>query len=429
MKFIKLLSTTGLVRKKVLVRKKGSKPFWSTRWISQGQDIKEVVESLGYEVVEEEKRVSTGRVKLQGWGDSPSIEADKVRIGDVQMFNYSETQTIIGIEQKSPKTLLFTYEEKDNEGNNYTDSRRMTSKVVIKELYDAEMKMDREKRKEREKQREKVVIKPEPKVIISKPKVIISIPESKVTIDFIPAKNINDANERINKFITIKGKEITHLKTDYGINFEGLKLDGLNSILMGFEKSFSKYDIKLDYIGFNPRKQNVAAKYEYYHGDIHNSIQFQKTATKNVKKRREQAKENFEYNKKDNIEKMHRYLTYKEMRPGDHDRDRAKIAKYEACKRFTVDVDVDDMLAATTVHECNHAIYYKYKLESKWKDNLTYLVGDKMNNDLKCASVSEYGMSSIVELFAEVGTAITFGVDIDPNVKQAYLDTIRGINR
>ena len=103
-----------MVRKKVLVRKKGSKPFWSTRWIQTGQDIKEVVQNLGYELVEEEKRVSTGRVELQGFGDSPSIEASKIRVGDVRMFNYGETQTIIGIEQKSPKTLLFIYEEKDN---------------------------------------------------------------------------------------------------------------------------------------------------------------------------------------------------------------------------------------------------------------------------------------------------------------------------
>ena len=35
-----------------------------------------------------------------------------------------------------------------------------------------------------------------------------------------------------------------------------------------------------------------------------------------------------------------------------------------------------------------------------------------MNANIKCASVSEYGMSEVKELFAEVGAAISFGIEI-----------------
>jgi len=87
------------------------------------------------------------------------------------------------------------------------------------------------------------------------------------------------------------------------------------------------------------------------------------------------------------------------------------------------------MLAVTAAHEANHAIYYEYDLKAAWERNMTYLVGNKMNNELKCASVSEYGMSSMTELFAEVGAAVAFDIEIDEDVKQAYLDTIGSIRR
>jgi hypothetical protein len=37
----KLLDTTGLTRKRVLVRRKNEAPFWSTRWVQQGDTVKD----------------------------------------------------------------------------------------------------------------------------------------------------------------------------------------------------------------------------------------------------------------------------------------------------------------------------------------------------------------------------------------------------
>lgn len=492
MKFIKLLQTSGLVRKKVLVRKKGSKPFWSTRWIQEGQDIKEVVRGLGFEVIEEEKkdkaREPTHRVKLQGWGDSPAILANEIKIGDVRLFNNGE-DTIINIEQKTPKTLTFTYTEKDNEGKNYTQNVRNTTKIVIKELYDDELKKDREERKKhkeefkeeqkrreeaakkRVEERQKVVIKPELKVTIKRSlndikneiiklqnkiyyakkredfdiipelneqievlekevKEIEDKPRELIDVksDFVPAKTMEEATERINKFITPIKEENKLSFGRYGFDLNGLKLNNVNSIINGFEKSIGKYGITLTFIGWNERKQKFLAQYVQF-TDLQVSIQFQKTATKNVEKKHKKARNDFDSYKIDMINKLNQYLTYKEITPGDHDTIHKKIDKMEACKRWSIDSSTNDPLAIIACHEGQHAIYFKHKLESKWKDNLTFLVGDDMHTNIKCASVSEYGMSEPKELFAEVGAAISFGIEIDPDVKQAYLDTIRGINR
>lgn len=489
----KLLQTSGLVRKKVLVRKKGGKAFWSTRWIREGDDIKEVVTSLGFEVVEdkpEEKRVPTDMVHLQGVGDVPSIPASDVRIGDDRMFNYGGTEKIIAIDQKSPKTLLFTYDHIDSTtGKNYTQSVRMSAKVAIKELYDDEVKAQREARKKRQSEKPEPkpeIVIPEP-VVEVKPEVQISdrsiddikkdilrledqiqnaVKEGKFEIvdnlynelkglkkelkkteelifqetlvplsgDFVPSTTVGEAITRIgNQFIRPPSDEAIERNLtfhfDYGIDFGGLKLKSVNSIINGFEKTIGKYGIKLDYTGWNKRKQNVVAKYSRDFGDLHHAIQFQKTATKNVKRTKKETIEAFGINKDKEIEKLERYLTYKEMRSGDRDRDRNKIARFKACSRWTVDCSSEDPLAVTAAHEGMHVIYHKFKLKEKWMDNLTYLVGHKMCDEIKCASVSEYGMSNNSELFAEVGAAVAFGIEIDPDVKQAYLDTIRGINR
>ena len=50
-----------------------------------------------------------------------------------------------------------------------------------------------------------------------------------------------------------------------------------------------------------------------------------------------------------------------------------------------------------------------------------------MHTNIKCASVSEYGMSEPKELFAEVGAAVSMGIEIDPDVKKAYIKTMGSI--
>jgi hypothetical protein len=257
-------------------------------------------------------------------------------------------------------------------------------------------------------------VEPEPE-----PEKVTSVPSTG------PAKSVPQAITMINdRFINTP--ETMSSFFSYGVNLDGLKLEHLNSIIDGFDRILTKYDIRLNYVGWNKRKQSCTAVYQRF-GGSHAGISFQKTATKGVKSKQKKTLENFANNKAENIEKWQRYLTYPEARPGAHEVLHNRIARMEACNRWTIDSSTDDPLAVTAAHEANHAMYYKYNLRALWEQNLSLYLGDLKHHDVKCASVSEYGMTSVTELFAEVGAAIAFDVEIDSHVKQAYLDTIAGI--
>lgn len=501
----KLLQTSGLVRKKVLVRKKGGKPFWSTRWIQPGADIKEVVTSLGFEVVEETKpkvslsdkkildiinkidiginelkekmammivdfshkdkishenqlridsvknqiksqenirgtmrkklsdpnivkegkpqtkRVPSAMVHLQGVGDVPSIPASEVRIGDDRMFNYGGTEKIIAIDQKSPKTLLFTYDHIDSTtGKNYTGSVRNTSKVAIKELYDDEVKAQREARKKREAE------KPKPEIIIPEP--VVEVKSSSKTAESV-GKIIGRIERDFTTLPTVEMEEkLSPFRLKTGINFQGLKKDHIASIADGLEKSIGKYNLKISYVGWHQsRKNNAPAKYVGYPRiEGYNLISFQKTATKNTVKVNEKTKDSFAFAKATNIAGYGAKIE-ESRSPVTIEKYKRKLAKYQNCSRWVVANSSDDPLALVAAHEGYHAVYFRLGVKDKWKANLESMPDYIGTDDPRCCSVSEYGTSSESELFAETGAAIAYGIDIDPTIKQAFEKTMEGL--
>ncbi len=157
------------------------------------------------------------------------------------------------------------------------------------------------------------------------------------------------------------------------------------------------------------------------------AILFQKTATKSTKAHQKKTLKNFATAKDRNLAKYEKYLGYKEMNPGHHDDLRNRMAKLEKLTRWVVDGDLDNQLLGVVVHEGHHAIYLQNNLRDAWYDNIRTLVGPDLSSNIKCATVSEYGMTEMGELFAEVGVAVEFGVEIDPDVKQAYLNTMETI--
>jgi hypothetical protein len=355
------------------------------------------------------------RMKVPGIGTTPAITVGNVQIGDRLQFPDGVFRVKDIVVKGKSSTLIF--EETDDDGK----------KLQLKKQNRAWMAVEKTQLT--------------PGGYVPKPnkpgvpywgrqKEVESGHEREVSVSssvgFTPVKSVVEGIERLQRdFIKTTG-DTTSIIKKFGVNLDGLKLSGVNSIIKGFDKVLGKHDIKIDYIGWNPRKQSGVAYYAPSYGD-YKAIKFQKTATKNINSRKSRSTRNFDINKEANIAKHERYLTYKEVSPGSHNRDRHDIALLKACTRWTVDVSLDDMLAGTAAHEANHAVYHVHKLKAAWEHNLTYLVGDKMNKEVKCASVSEYGMSSMGELFAEVGTAVAFDIPIDPDVKQAYLDTIGSI--
>ena len=202
-------------------------------------------------VVEEEKpkekREPTSRVHLQGWGDSPAILANEIKIGDVRLFNQGE-DTIINITKKTPKTLTFTYAGKDHEGKNYTQNVRKTTKIVIKELYDDELKKEKESNISKG---EKIIhIKGSSKVKAHKRRIKITRDldrignKEKVTKGIISTdynesvKNMNDYISKLNN--SNEGKEIMKSINDYTLN----DYNSINNYMKGGEIPILSHGMK-----------------------------------------------------------------------------------------------------------------------------------------------------------------------------------------
>jgi hypothetical protein len=357
----------------------------------------------------------TSKMNVPGVGKVPAIAVKNIQIGDRLQF-IEGVYKVKGVIVKGASSTI-TFEETDDAGNNLKLKKQNRTFLGV----------------------ERTQLHPGgyvPKPDTGKPKVTPHWARKKEDKDsykdklvatggdFVASNTVVEATNRLKHQFLKLDKDIIHFyPTD--IDLKGLELSQLNSIIHGLERTVGKYNIKLDHIGWNDKKQSASALYSYL--GHHKAILFQKTATKNVKAHHKKTLKNFELGKDRNIETQERYLRREEVQPGAHGRTREKITKLNALKRWTVDSELDDMLLGTVVHEGHHAIYYSEKLKDKWHDNVERLVGRKLTNELKCASVSEYGMSNMSEFFAEVGVAVEFGVDIDPDVKQAYLETMAGV--
>jgi hypothetical protein len=88
-------------------------------------------------------------------------------------------------------------------------------------------------------------------------------------------------------------------------------------------------------------------------------------------------------------------------------------------------MDAEDPMKAVAAHEGFHNVYYTHKLDDAWKTAVAAR-GLKLNDFY---SVSEYAGKNISELFSEVGSAISSGVDIPKEFLDAFYETVKTIGR
>lgn len=235
-----------------------------------------------------------------------------------------------------------------------------------------------------------------------------------------------------NNFIRVTSAELADDISKYGltdiklgVNLDGLEDKKVESIIGGLEKSIGKYNIKIDYVGWNPVKEKVAAVYKERGIGKHLSISFQKTGTKRSKLVSNKNVKAYQSDKPKRVDKLQYLINEFPIIHGR--RDKGKLEKLKKCNRWLVSDGVDDPLSVLSAHEGFHCVYHQKGIEDKWNENLLKYVGEEGHSDIKCMSVSEYGCSSVSELFAEVGAAITHGINIDPAVKQAFEKTMEGV--
>ena len=270
------------------------------------------------------------------------------------------------------------------------------------------------------KQRFKVGQK-EGKPVVSKPRdVEWKIVQEDVKKEFVPSDTVEEGIERLNNFIKVDSNVGSELMTGSGsLNFYGIRLCDINSIVNGLEKTIGKYNIKLDHIGWDLEDSGAVGTYRRTYDDKYNAILINKQRTENSKEATKESEDAY---------KLHREKQIKNWStPPVNEYAHGMIEKLQTLNRFAMNDTSADEISVTIAHEGHHAIYDKYKLKNIWKNNMMHYVGEEMNNDIKCATVSDYGMSDIEELFAEVGAAVAFDIKIDPDVKQAYLKTMESI--
>ncbi len=69
-------------------------------------------------------------IRLQEIGFMPAVEARTLKIGDILLWNFGYTSTIIGIDKVTPKTIVFRTRTSD--GQEYT--RRMSKTRLVAKL-------------------------------------------------------------------------------------------------------------------------------------------------------------------------------------------------------------------------------------------------------------------------------------------------------
>lgn len=237
---------------------------------------------------------------------------------------------------------------------------------------------------------------------------------------FMPAKNADEAHTRL-MGLTRENTASGRHAFEQGINMKGIPLESQNSVIRAIEDTCGRYNTKLTSIEASGRKSRELASMGYGKSDGSLGLQIQKKLLKNPHFE-DAAAQAFEDNRKFNLDTVMGALK-RNPSAKDGARLQSKLDLIESTKRWSSATGADDQIFAVVKHEAYHGVYYNHNLETAFKQALK-------NNKVTAidqAGVSEYGASSIPELFAEAGTCIDLGLPIPVNVKTAFLETVGGI--
>jgi hypothetical protein len=228
---------------------------------------------------------------------------------------------------------------------------------------------------------------------------------------FRAAKSLKEAEERMLKFAP-------------KVNFEGLKLTEQNEILQAIEEILGKYNVKLKRdIGFQIKKSRslgVAGR-DFENNPLY--IRIQKTFAKNSLKEQKTTDINFSKSRDYRIRKFQKILSEGTRPQQLLDKTKLNLEILQNTQRWAVYQNGSRPLYKAAVHEAFHTVDYKYGLRDLFAKELT-----KQNiNRNDWYKVSEYGGSTIGELWAETATAVHTGLDIPIEFLKAFNETIKKI--
>jgi hypothetical protein len=217
------------------------------------------------------------------------------------------------------------------------------------------------------------------------------------------------------------------------VEYEGMPLEKLNSILKASDHVLGKYGVEIKQMGFCEKK---GAEYGYCAANFKKEVlyvQLRKSFVSDPQKYVKRDVGRMRANQAYNIIRTEKYINdlktnprYKD-RPGYEGAIESEIKRHEKKLEHLNKVDhwivadaVEDPIYAVQAHECMHAVYFYHNLAPKFSEEMEKVGGWNI-------PLTEYATSKKSEFFAELGCAITCGHKVDPRLFEAFQNTVRSI--
>lgn len=188
---------------------------------------------------------------------------------------------------------------------------------------------------------------------------------------------------------------------------EDLPQDKQNTVQRTIDDISRRYGVETDVVYQKGRRKSLARG--GFNSDTGRGyVQLQKTFLRDPEAARQLAVENF---------RKTRAAKIKEFRDN-----KRKLEHWERVRRWAVYQDADDALEAVMRHELYHVVDGK----SGWalRKNLGHKIFEA-GLQSEMALVSEYGLASDGEFFAELGTAIDMGIDVPQSLIDIFKEVVK----
>jgi outer membrane biosynthesis protein TonB len=248
--------------------------------------------------------------------------------------------------------------------------------------------------------------------------------DARVLPEFTPARSTAEAVKRLAQHMSEGAARV---------EYEGLPIEKMNSILKASEHVLGKYGVEVKQMGFCQKK---GAEYGYCAANLKKEVlyvQLRKSFVSDPQKYVKRDIGRMRANQAYNIIRTEKYINDLKTNPRYQDRPGyegavdSEIKRHEKKLEHLKNVDhwivadaVEDPVYAIQAHECMHAVYFYHNLAPKFTEEMDKVGGWSI-------PLTEYATSKKSEFFAELGSAITCGYKVDPKLFEAFQNTVRSI--
>jgi hypothetical protein len=250
-----------------------------------------------------------------------------------------------------------------------------------------------------------------------------------------------------------KAYQATQRRILAGVEFEGANSAMVTSVFSGLAKTLGRYNLKIDQVGWMREARGSTAavtitQKDFDSNKIKKMIHFNRPISRQEQKDGSSGYQLLYLAGKTNrlaaIEKRIKDIEAGIVKVYDKEKALASLAKDKLkeslTKRFTISTAGGniDPIEQNAIHEGWHVVFQEYQLEKTWVEALKkYGIGEFSPHSARpviiespdAASVSEYALKNIEELFTETGSAVAAGItDYSDKIKAAWDETMKELD-